>query len=174
MGKIDYGINTINLIKIMGDRVMGYQIEVDFEVNQKLWAERKSEEESDNDVIRRLLRMPASNRERPKPNGSTSEESAWVWKGVTLPAHTQLRMDYLGQRYEGEVRGDGKWWVNERFFTTPSEAAKSLARTREGKKPSLDGWKYWYIKRPSDRDWIPLDDLRKAPKKRRVDDEISI
>jgi Restriction Enzyme Adenine Methylase Associated len=142
---------------------MGYQIEIDFEVNQKIWAERKSEEESDNDVIRRLLRMPARDGGRPpRPSEFSSDESAWVWKGVTLSARTQLRMDYLGQRYEGEVRGDGKWWVGERFFTTPSEAAKSLARTREGKTPSLDGWKYWYVKRPLDQDWIPLDDLRKG------------
>lgn len=158
---------------------MGYQIEIDFEVNQKIWAERKSEEESDNDVIRRLLRMPAKNGGgSPIANGSSSERGAWVWKGVTLPAHTQLRMDYLGQRYEGEVGGDGKWWVRGRFFSTPSEAAKSLARTREGREPSLDGWKYWYVKRPSDRDWISLDDLRKGPgngrphKQKREDREI--
>jgi hypothetical protein len=147
---------------------MGYQIEVDFEVNQKIWAERKSEEESDNDVVRRLLRMSAKSAGLSKANGSGSERGAWVWKGVTLPAHTQLRMDYLGRRYEGEVGGDGKWWIGGRFFTTPSEAAKSLALTREGKRPSLDGWNYWQVKRASDRDWIPLDDLRKGPGKGRT------
>jgi hypothetical protein len=142
---------------------MGYQIEIDFEVNQRIWAERKSEQESDNDVIRRLLRMSTKNGGRSqKASEFSSEKGAWVWKGVTLPAHTQLRMDYLSQRYQGEVRGDGKWWINERFFRTPSEAAKSLARTREGKEPSLDGWKYWYVKRPSDRDWILVDEFRKG------------
>jgi len=71
-------------------------------------------------------------------------------------------MDYLGQRYEGEVR-DGKWFINAQSFTTPSEAASRVARTREGKQPSLDGWKYWYVKRPTDPDWTSIDELRKGP-----------
>jgi hypothetical protein len=142
---------------------MGYQIEVDFEVIKALWAERKSEEESDNDVLRRILKMPPKNAGgASKSGGSGSDSKAWAWKGVSLPASTRLRMKYLSQTYEGEVR-DGKWWINDRFFTTPSEAADNLARTRKGTRPSLDGWRYWYVKRPSDRDWIPLDDLRKGP-----------
>jgi Restriction Enzyme Adenine Methylase Associated len=140
---------------------MGYSIEVDLEVFRKIWAERKSEAESDNEIIRRLLGMPAiNNGGSSTPNGAASHGRPWAWKGVVLPPGTKLRMDYLGQRYEGEVRNDGKWLIGDRSFSTPSDAAKSLARTREGKRPSLDGWKYWYVKRPSDRDWILLDALR--------------
>jgi hypothetical protein len=139
---------------------MGYSIEVDFEVKKKIWSERKSEDQSDNDVLRGLLQMPPAKHGEVPSN--PSDGNGWIWKGVRLPVGTQLRMNYLSQLYEGEVRGDGKWWVNEMSFTTPSEAADSLARTRKGKRPSLDGWRYWYVKRPSDRDWIALDDLRKG------------
>src|SRR5262249_51326275 len=129
----------------------------------KLWSERSSEEESFNGLLRRLLRLrPASEGQPSRASGVASRAAlngSWTWKGVVLPPGTELRMRYLGMGHEGEVK-EGKWWINGNSYTTPSEAAGDVARTRDGKRPSLDGWKYWYVKRPEDADWLALNDLR--------------
>lgn len=138
-----------------------YVIKIDLEIYQKIWAERRNTDESDNDILRRLLALPSA------PGSGTKQQSvaveskgrSWIWKGVTLEAGTLLHMEYLGRLSDGEVR-DGQWWIGDKAFDTPSQAAKMLNRTREDKEPSLDGWKYWYIKRPSDDGWVLLDALR--------------
>ncbi len=88
-----------------------------------------------------------------------SKGRPWIWKGVTLEVGTLFHMEYLGKQSDGEVR-DGQWWIEGKAFGTPSQAAKILNRTREYKQPSLDGWKYWYVKRPADDGWVLLDALR--------------
>ena len=134
------------------------QIEISFEVHKKIETERRSFEDSDDDVLRRLLGLPKI--ETPSGGSTTSQLAAgWSWKGVYLPPGTRLRMTYLGKAYEGEVL-EGKWQINGKAFRTPSEAAKGLARTRDGREPSLDGWEYWYVRRPEDRDWLKIDSLR--------------
>jgi hypothetical protein len=138
---------------------VAYHIDVDFEVMKKIWAER-DEGESDGAVIRRLLKMPAKkDGMAPRPDEFGSGGRSWTWKGVTLPPGTRLRMDYLGQGFEKEVR-DGALWIGGRAYTTPSGLAKGVARTRQGKRASLDGWRYLFVKRPTDQDWVAIDDLR--------------
>ena len=69
-------------------------------------------------------------------------------------------MVYGGIEHNGVVVG-GKWKIDEdECYNTPSQAASAVARIKHGGKTRLNGWKYWYIKRPSDTNWMLLDKLR--------------
>ncbi len=87
------------------------------------------------------------------------DSKPWIGKGVTLPEGTQLQMYYRGNRYAGIVK-NGLWEVNGNLYKSPSTAAGDSARTKDGTNPSLNGWKYWQVKRPEDANWISLDELR--------------
>ena len=135
-------------------------IEIDIDVHKRIESERRSFAESDNTVLRRVLGIgealePAPEMESPSP----PDAGAWSGKGVTLPVTTQVRMEYRGERRYGEIRDSG-WVVNGQRYTSPSSAASHVATTKAGTRPSLNGWGYWYVKRPGDDDWIPLSRLR--------------
>jgi hypothetical protein len=68
-------------------------------------------------------------------------------------------MEYRGKEHRGVIQ-DSAWLVDGKTFKSPSAAAGGVAQTKDGTKPSLDGWKYWQIKRPGDSDWIALATLR--------------
>ena len=131
-------------------------IEIDFEVHKKIEAERASFSETSNTVLRRLLRLSG-----PEPILPVLETAgrSWSGKGVTLPHGSQLRMEYNGRVYVGEIR-DGVWCVEGQEFKSPSAAAGSVAVTKSGKHTSLDGWIYWQVKRSGDTRWIGIKDLR--------------
>ena len=136
-------------------------IEIDFDIHKRIEMERQSFTESPNDVLRRLLGLgPPTKHETRLEN----HVGAWSGKGVTLPAGTRLRMEYRGNTHLGEIR-DGAWFLEGKRFTSPSAAAGGVALTKAGNKASLDGWRYWWVKRPSDADWVSLSSLRKTRKR---------
>jgi hypothetical protein len=55
---------------------------------------------------------------------------------------------------------DGKLVVNDQSFDALSEAASELARTKAGRKTSLNGWIYWEAKLPVEPKWRRLSDTR--------------
>ena len=128
-------------------------VEIDFEIHQMIELEKRGFDESDNDALRRLLRLP-----EPQP---TSENSrSWSSHGVTLPHGTELRMNYGDQEHTGIV-DNGKWLVGGERCNSPSRAASLVARTSDGRPAILNGWKYWHVKRPSDTGWISIARLRR-------------
>ena len=131
-------------------------IEVDFEVFQLIVLEKRGFDESENDALRRLLGLANSPTESAP---AIAPGISWKGQGVELPEGTKLRMIYSGIEHRGTVTG-GRWLVEDRHYNTPSQAASGVARTKAGGKTMLNGWKYWYIKRPSDTIWVPLDKLR--------------
>lgn len=134
------------------------QIEIDFDVNKLIELERVSFDESPNDALRRLLKLPAVN--TPRMDTPTPTGKSWSGKGVTLPHGTQLRMEYNGVEYQGSIN-DGKWDCGGGRHAGPSPAAASVAKTRDGKRPSLNGWIYWSAKLPGATRWIPISNMRK-------------
>ena len=127
--------------------------------------ERQSFAEAPYMVLRRLLNLGEANDAPSNTRHSHVDGGAWTGKGVKLPHGTELRMEYRGREHNGVVQ-NSVWVVEGRKFNSPSAAAGGVARTKDGKSPSLDGWRYWYVKRPGDPGWIALDTLR-----RRVGDE---
>ena len=132
-------------------------VDIDFEVYQLIVLEKRGFDEADNDVLRRLLGLSESS----GPSDGPTE--SWQGKGVELPNGTRLRMTHGGTEYRGTIV-ERKWNIGDEYFNTPSQAASGVARTKQGRKTMLNGWKYWYIKRPVDTSWVLLDTLRHDPR----------
>jgi Restriction Enzyme Adenine Methylase Associated len=135
-------------------------IEIDLDVHKLIEAERETFAEPPNNVLRRLLKIDTgASAPRQVPHETAG---AWTGKRVTLPAGTLVRMEYRGQTHRGEIR-DSSWLVDGRRFESPSAAAGGVARTKHGRRPSLDGWKYWHAQRPGESGWTSIDALRQRP-----------
>jgi hypothetical protein len=143
-------------------------IEIDFDIHRLIELERKGFDEPENAALRRLLKLPrldAPSTDKKAVNGSDEADTAagigvaWSWKGVVLPHGTQLRMDYRGQMVRGHV-DQGKWVIDGKSYTSPSDAAGSSVVTKSGERPSLNGWVYWEVKRPNDGNWRKLQSLK--------------
>lgn len=136
-------------------------IQIDFDVHRAIENERHGFGETENAALRRLLNLgdsPVS--EAKKANISANSGGSWFGKGVELPHGTEIRMEYNGQEFRGRIE-NGFWKVNDKTTTSPSDAAGSAALTKDGERPSLNGWIYWEIKRPFDSSWRRLKSLRK-------------
>ena len=133
-------------------------IEIDFEVFQLIQLERKSFEDSNNDAVRRLLKLNDRNvAPSPKIPQPTTSEGIELRYGVFLQNGTDMRMLSKGLHHQGVVKG-GKIWVNGNEFTSPSDAAHAITGT------SVNGWVYWEVKFPGASQWVPLNVLRSAKK----------
>ena len=128
-------------------------IEIDFDVHQIIELEKRGFFESENDVLRRLLKI---DEKPPEPNPpAVGLYHAWSGKGVTLPHGTELKMPYRGQDHLGVI-DCGDWIVKGERCNSPSRAAGIVAGGT-----SLNGWQYWFVKRPEiDKHWILLSTLR--------------
>lgn len=133
-------------------------IEVDFDVHKRIELERQSFAETPNAVLRRLLNIDSG---QPTPKPITPVGRTWAGKGVTLSHGTELRMEYNGRVHTGIIQ-HGAWMVEGGQYKSPSAAAGGVARTKDGKRTSLDGWIYWQVKRPGDTDWIGIGELRRT------------
>jgi len=144
-------------------------IAVDFDVHKKIETERRSFDETDNDVLRRLLDLPKTFALAPRnsaleKHGKTEfhriAPRSWLGKGVALPEGTELLFDYPGAIASGEIR-DGAWLVEGETYSSPSKAACAIASKHRGRKMSVNGWMYWRVKRPNiDIEWVPIHSLR--------------
>ena len=124
-------------------------IEIDFEVFKKLTNRRHSENFTYNDVLRELLELP------PVQAASAATPAIWSWKGVELPDGTELRSEYKGRVYLAKI-DNGRWMQDGMERSSPSDAANAIT------KGGVNGWTFWSVKRPSDDDWLVLNELRTA------------
>jgi hypothetical protein len=132
-------------------------IEVDWDIYRMIEAERQGFDEPQYVALRRLLKLPGP---APRDVGAATGRP-WIEDGVEVPHGSQARMEYLrgSQVYEGRFL-DGKLVVNGKDYDALSAAASDLARTKDGAKPSLNGWLYWKVKFPGETDWRSLEDMR--------------
>lgn len=146
------------------------QIEIDFEVFKGLTARLESEADSYNEVIRRLLGLPASDATLlpgeidvpglpaaavPRRGLLDLASTGGVWfSSVFFPDGTVFRATYKGKTYRAKIQNSQ--WIDElgRVRTSPSDAASAISRT------NVNGWRFWYVKRPSDEDWQRMDALK--------------
>lgn len=126
-------------------------IEVDFDVFKAITARRPSEDVSENDVLRELLRLP---REPTRPvRSDVLSPGDWVTKSVRVPAGTELRATYKGQTYLGRVNS-GALELGGRKFDSPSAAAMSITGH------PVNGWIFWKCRLPGQGKWTDLRALR--------------
>jgi hypothetical protein len=126
-------------------------IEVDFDVYKAITARRPSEEVTENDVLRDLLRLP-SKRQIAAPT-SNPAQGDWIAKGVRFPAGTEFRANYKGQTYLARV-DNGALVLNGERFDTPSSAAMSIT------KSPVNGWTFWECRLPGQASWQMIKTLR--------------
>lgn len=132
-------------------------IQIDFDIHKAIEGERSGFGESENEVLRRLLKLGSSVAAlSSRPSGR-----AWSGKTVTLPHGTELRMEYRGIEHHGRI-DDGAWACGGGRHGGPSPAAAAVATTRSGKRPSLNGWIYWAAKLPGASVWQPISTMRKG------------
>lgn len=140
-------------------------IEIDFDIHRLIEIERRGFDEPENDALRRLLKLPAREHQvgdivpQPARASGAKASNGWNWKGVNLPEGTQLRMEYAGQVVEGEI-SSGMFRIEGKSYRSPSDAAGSSVLTKDGTRPSLNGWMYWEVKRPKDAAWRKLETLK--------------
>jgi hypothetical protein len=141
------------------------QIPIDFEVWKALTARLEDETDTYNEVIRRLLNLPASEVSPgfgevdspglpdalPLPSGQVNG----VWfSNVFFPDGTAFRATYKGRTHRAQIR-DSQWLDEFGIVrTSPSDAASAISRT------NVNGWRFWFVRRPYDEDWIRMDALR--------------
>src|SRR5262249_161417 len=127
-------------------------IDVDFDVFKALTVRRQTETMTYNDVIRELLKLPATaqgNAVRPL-NG---RGPGWVQKGVTFPNGTELRVTYKGKTYVAQVANNQMIFDGE-AMTSLSEAANRVTRN------SVNGWRFWECRFPGETEWRLADSLK--------------
>jgi hypothetical protein len=127
------------------------QIEIDFEVFQALTALRKSEADSYNHVIRRLLKLPSGG----LTLGDVDKVMFGAWFGnVHFPEGTKFRATYKGQTFLAQIK-NGQWVGGDGIVrSSPSNAASAISGT------NVNGWRFWYAQRPGDPAWQRLDELK--------------
>src|ERR1051325_40851 len=122
---------------------MAYKIDIDFDVYKELTFRRKTEDMTENDVLRELLHLsPAKHyKENSLTTSRPSEGIAWVTKGVTFPHGTEFRAEYSGREYQAKVENGALVYNGERY-KAPSAAAFAITGT------SVNGWVFWECKLP--------------------------
>lgn len=128
-----------------------HQIEIDFEVFKELTLRRPEEAVTYNDVIRKLLNLPANPQFE---NSSTQSSGAWVLDNTSFPTGSRFLATYKGKDYGGVVE-NGKLALSDgSTFPTPSAAAVHITGS------NVNGWRFWKCKLPSASQYVLLERLR--------------
>lgn len=144
-------------------------IEIDFDIHRLIEGERRGFSEKPYLALRRLLNLPELEHEKADESPKMGTGRDWVEDGVVIPHGTLARMEYGrgSQRYEGKFI-DGYLVVNGLRFTSLSAAASTLAKTKTGSSPSLNGWNYWEVQKPGADRWDLMEHLRRRAKGKAV------
>lgn len=131
---------------------MPCSLEVDFAVFKALTALRRSEHDSYNDVLRRELKLGPAGSDVLPPE----VDGCW-FSDVFFPDGSRFRVTYKGQTYQAEIVNGH--WVDEngQQRRSPSDAASAITST------NVNGWRFWFVKRPIDQQWQRLDRVRGLP-----------
>jgi hypothetical protein len=136
-------------------------IEVSFENWKSLTAMLQSESDSYDLVVSRLLAVTEGRRSistkatAPLLRAEADYQAGAYFKEVFFPEGTRLRATYKGKTYFASITGE-KWIDSEsgEVRSSPSQAAYSITGS------GVNGWNFWYAKRPEDVEWYSLNFLR--------------
>lgn len=132
------------------------EIEIDIEVYRWIEANRKSFEETENDILKRISKnvqnedvfIPINIKE----NIMNINEGLF-WKDVLLKNGLKLRKLFKGKIYYAEIKNNQIVFNNKKFHS-PSAAAIELTGT------SVNGWIFWEYLNTKNNEWQLLDNLR--------------
>ncbi len=132
------------------------QISIDLDIHKAIESERKSLNEPENQILRRLLGLDTL--VPPKIAAGTSSGEPWQRRGIVLPNGTTWRIAYGNKEFGGTIV-DGRFRSGNRSFKSPSGLTIALCRTAKGERTSLNGWRYVEIFQPERNRWTRLQDL---------------
>lgn len=135
------------------------EIEIDFDIHRLIQMERRSFDEPDFIVLRRLLKLGPPPADL-LPQAAEGARRPWAKGGVTLPHGTEIRMEYNGVLHLGRIV-DAAWEVGGHREKSPSGAASAVARTKDGSPVNINGKAYWLVRRPGDSEWTPFAALKR-------------
>jgi hypothetical protein len=152
-------LSTYNIIGFVGLIIPLHQleatmttIEIDFDVYKELTNRRKSEAVTYNDVLRELLKLPASFQTAAR-EFMTGNATGWTSKGVLFLNGTVFRASYKGRVYTAKVENN-QLILDGKAMNSPSEASHIIT----GK--SVNGWRFWECQMPGSDRWRTLDTFR--------------
>jgi hypothetical protein len=125
-------------------------IEVDFDVYKAITLRRPTEEVSENDILRELLKLPTHKASPPAANAAPGD---WFSKGVRFPSGTEFRATYKGQAYLARIE-NGSLILNGKKHNSLSAAAVSITGS------AVNGWNFWECRVPGGA-WKSINTLRK-------------
>jgi hypothetical protein len=142
-------------------------MDVSFDIHKRVEAERRSFDEPQHVALRRLLGLPEGQAPADDERGPAATGKPWRDGHVEVPHGSDARMSYGRgkQEFAGKFL-DGKLVVDGRSFDTLSDAASSLAVTKYGDHPSLNGWNYWEVRFPGETEWRSMTRMRQDARKR--------
>lgn len=134
-------------------------IEVDFEVHKAIELERTGFDDPPNSALRRLLKLGPPDKPTVQKPVATDGGKLWTKRGVELRDGTELQVKYseveaIGRVLQGKLTFDGS------SFRTPSAAVAAVVEWRRGSRVTINGWDYVYARRPGEREWQSLAQLR--------------
>jgi hypothetical protein len=119
-------------------------LDIDFEVYKALTGLRRSENDSYNSVLRRMLKLPESS-----PVEEQSAKPDFITKGYRFPDGTVLRAAFKGKEYRAEIK-DGSISYAGKNYGSFSAAAKAVTSSQR------NGWDFWECRLPGSEDWSRL------------------
>jgi len=126
-------------------------IEIDFDVYKALTSRQEHEQDSYNNVIRRLLNLgEAQNTSQSPANRGVAE---WFGYGVGLPVGTQLRTTYKKVERLATVQPGGLE-LDGTLYPSLSSAAIGVVGQ------NTNGWTFWRYYDQGSRSWKPMMALR--------------
>lgn len=138
------------------------RIDIDIETNKLIESFREDFNESENDIIKKILKEYISSLTRTdhftldttKSFGILNDSKGLFWKGVLLPNGLKLRKISKGVTYTAIVQ-NGRIICNNREYFSPSAAATNVFGT------TVNGWMFWEYFNEEQNEWCILDILRK-------------
>lgn len=122
-------------------------IEIDLEIYRLIETNRSSFDETEADILRRILDLPPLKKQDSEKRGMN------LRNGVVLPDGTLLKGTHNMAEHQAEVRG-GWILLSGKRYKSPSAVATAIRGYPE------DGWRFLKVKRPQDSEWVILNELR--------------
>jgi len=141
------------------------EIPIDFDVFKALTDRLETPYEDYNEVIRRILNLPATESSLlprevdipglPVPTNALAPQNGGAYfSNVYLPNGSLFRATYKGKTYRAWI--NNSQWIDQlgAVRTSPSDAASAITGN------NVNGWRFWFVRRPNDEDWQRLDALK--------------
>lgn len=128
-------------------------INIDFDVFKALTAERTSESDTFNDVLRRKYGLPPRQTLAASLVAPARHRGSWTCDGVEFPDGTQFRVFYKKDEHTAQVSNGALVYGGQRY-SSPSAAAIAVTGG------NVNGWRFWECQFPGETRWTKIDRLR--------------